>query len=281
MDDRVGRRGSGSLADKLLLVLAMLAFAPAAQALPPFITDDTGTQGDGRWQLELIGERVRHKHSADVDGASVTQLRHSTSGTAVLTRGFGERLDLAVTLAGLANRVEENGKRQEKSSGLGDVVLEAKWRFYERGGTSLALKPSLSLPTGDENRGLGTGKSSYAINLILTHEAGPWALMANAAFIRPRFRREEDERGNRSHLRRYSAGATYEVAEHWRLAAELGYRTNPARDDSFLPGRNGGYGMLGAIWSFSKDDDLALGVRRAASSSEYDWAFIAGATFRW
>jgi hypothetical protein len=262
-------------------MLAMLALVPAAQALPPFITDDTVTQGDGRWQLELIGERVRHKRSADVDGASVTQLRQVTAGAAVLTRGLRERLDLAATLVGLADRVEENGALQEKSSGLGDVVLEAKWRFYERGGASLALKPLLSLPTGDENRGLGTGKPSYGINLILAHEAGPWVLMANAAFTRLRYRREEDERGNHSHLRRYSAGATYEAAERWRLAAELGYRTNASKDDPFLPGRNGSYGMLGAIRSFSKDDDLALGVRRAVSSGEYDWAFIAGATFRW
>ncbi len=267
--------------DKLMVALAMLALAPAAQALPPFITDDTGTQGDGRWQLELIGEHVHHERRADVDGASVKQLRQVTAGAAVLTRGFGERLDLAVTLIGLANRVEENGTLQEKSSGLSDVVLEAKWRFYERGGTSLALKPSLSLPTGDESRGLGTGKTSYAMNLILTHEAGPWVLMANAAFIRARYRREEDEHANHSHLRRYSAGATYEVAEGWRLAGELGYRTNAAKDDPFLPGRNGSYGMLGAIWSFAKDDDLALGVRRAASSGEHDWAFIAGVTFRW
>lgn len=281
MDGRNGRRESGSLADKLLLVLAMLAFTPAAQALPPFVTDDSGTQGDGRWQLELVGERVRHKSSADVDGASVKQVRQITGGAAVLTRGFGERLDLAVTLVGLANRVEENGKRQEKSSGLSDVVLEAKWRFFERGGTSFALKPSLSLPTGDEDRGLGTGKPSYGMNLILTHEAGPWVVMANAAFVHLRFRREDDERGNRSHLRRYSAGATYEVAERWRLAAELGHRTNASRDDPFLHGRNGSYGMLGAIWSFSKDDDLEFGVRRAASSAEYDWDFIAGVTFRW
>jgi hypothetical protein len=259
----------------------MLALAPAARALPPFITDDTGTQGDGRWQLELIGEHVHHERSADADGASVTQLRQITAGAAVLTRGFGERLDLAVTLVGLANSVEENGTLQQKSSGLGDVVLEAKWRFYERGDTSLALKPSLSLPTGDETRDLGTGKSSYAINLILTREAGPWVLMANAAFIRLRYQREEDEQSNHSHLRRYSAGATYEAAEGLRLAAELGYRTNASKDDPFLPGRNGSYGMLGAIWSFSRNDDLALGVRRAASSGEYDWAFIAGGTFRW
>jgi hypothetical protein len=274
---------TGGATMRALAAAVLLALTPAARALPPFITDDTGTQGDGRWQLEFTGEHVHHKRSADVDGASVTQLRQVTAGAAVLTRGFGERLDLAVTVIGLQNSVEENGTLQSKSSGLGDTVLEAKWRFFgeEEQAMSLALKASLSLPTGDENRGLGTGKASGALNLILTHETGPWMLMANAAFIRVRYKREEDEQSGHSRLRRFSGGMTYAVHEGWRLAAELGYRTNASKDDPFLPGRNGSYAMLGAIWSFSKDDDLALGVRRAASSGEQDWAFIGGATFRW
>jgi hypothetical protein len=266
---------------KLVAALVMLTLATAARALPPFITDDTGTQGDGHWQLELIGEHVHHKRSVDADGANVTQLRQVTAGAAVLTRGFGERLDLAVTLIGLSTRVEENGTLQSKSSGLSDTVLEAKWRFYDDEGTSLAVKTSLSLPTGDENRSLGTGKASGAVNLILTHEAERWTWMANAAFIRVRYKRTEDEQSNHSHLRRYSGGVTYELHEGWRLAGELGYRTNSSKDDPFLPGRNGSYAMLGAIWSSAKETDVALGVRRAVSGGEYDWAFIAGAVFRW
>lgn len=244
---------------KAAAALALLGFATAARALPPFITDDADTQGDGHWQLELIGEHVHHKRSVDSDGASVTQLRQITAGGAVLTRGFGERLDLAVTLTGLATSTEENGTVQSKASGLGDTVLEAKWRFYDDDATSLAVKTSLSLPTGDENQGLGTGKTSGAVNLILTHEAGRWTWMANAAFILLRYKREEDQQSSHSHLRRFSGGVTFEVEEGWRLAGELGYRTNSSKDDPFLPGRNGSYAMLGAIRSFSKDDELAGG----------------------
>jgi hypothetical protein len=266
---------------RLVAALVMLSLATAARALPPFITDDTGTQGEGHWQLELIGEHVHHKHSARTDGATVSQLRQITLASSVLTYGWGERLDLAVTLNALRTSLEEDGTLQRKASGISDTILEAKWRFYEDEGTSFALKTSLSLPTGDENRGLGTGKASGGLNFILTHSAGPWVLMANAAFIRVRYERAEDEQSSHSHLRRFSAGATYEVREGWRLAAELGWRTNASKDDPFLPGRNGSYAMLGGIWSPGKDTDLALGVRRAASSGEYDWAFNAGAVFHW
>jgi hypothetical protein len=266
---------------KLIAALALLAIAPAARAVPPFITDDAGTQGEGRRQLELIGEHIHHERSAETGGGSVTQLRQITTASAVLTFGWSDRLDLAVTLNGLRNSLEEDGTLQEKSSGLSDTILEAKWRFYEDQGTSLALKPSLSLPTGDENQGLGTGKSSYGINLILTHESGRWTWMANAAFARLRFERAEDEQSSHSHLRRFSGGMKYGVAEGWELAAELGYRTNASKDDPFLPGNNGSYAMLGAIWALSKDDELAFGVRRAMGGGEYDWGFTAGATFRW
>lgn len=266
---------------RLATALAMLALATVARALPPFITDDTGTQGEGRKQLELIGEHIHHKKSAESDGVNVSQLRQITVGSAVFTYGWSERLDLALTLNGLATSVEEDGVLQSKSSGLSDTVLEAKWRFYEDEGTSLAVKPSILLPTGDENRSLGTGKVSGALNLILTHEAGDWTWMANAAFIRLRYKRPEDQESSHSHLRRFSVGLKYGFAEGWDLAAELGYRTNSSKDDPFLPGRNGSYAMLGAIWGFSKDDDLALGVRRAVSGGEHDWAVIGGATFRW
>ncbi|WP_313082819.1 hypothetical protein [Pulveribacter sp.] len=42
-----------------LLGAALLAAAAAAQAAHPLITDDTGTQGAGRWQFELNTDHTR------------------------------------------------------------------------------------------------------------------------------------------------------------------------------------------------------------------------------
>jgi hypothetical protein len=58
-------------------------------------------------------------------------------------------------------------------------------------------------------------------------------------------------------------------------------RTNPLKDDPFLPGSNGHFAMLGLIYAPSEDIDLAIGIRRAVNSGEADWAVTAGATFRW
>ncbi|MDH3289015.1 MAG: hypothetical protein OEP48_15010 [Betaproteobacteria bacterium] len=65
------------------------------------------------------------------------------------------------------------------------------------------------------------------------------------------------------------------------LAAEAGIRTNPARDDPFLPGRNGHFATLGAIYSPTEKIDIAIGFRKSTNSGEADRAFPFGVTFRW
>jgi hypothetical protein len=66
-----------------------------------------------------------------------------------------------------------------------------------------------------------------------------------------------------------------------RLVGELGVQTNPARNDPFLPGRNGRFAMLGAIYSPSEKIDLDIGVRKGLNHAETDTVFLIGATFRW
>jgi hypothetical protein len=40
---------------------------------------------------------------------------------------------------------------------------------------SLALKPGITFPAGDEAKGLGTGKSAYSLYLVTTVAPEPWA----------------------------------------------------------------------------------------------------------
>src|SRR5262245_53647032 len=127
----------------------------SAWAAHPFITDDTGTQGAGNWQLELQGQENRHSHTANDGTGPVNQERRPRAFTTVLTYGLLDNLDIALGLNYLRTRVTENGIVVDDASGMSDSSLEMKWRFYEKDDFSLALKPALSLPTGDENRGLG------------------------------------------------------------------------------------------------------------------------------
>ncbi|HXF67814.1 MAG TPA: transporter [Burkholderiales bacterium] len=250
-------------------------------AAHPYVTDDSGTQGAGNWQLELLAERVRHDRTANTAGAAAHQHRKVIAFNPVLTYGLREDLDIALGANHLRDRVREDGALTASATGAGDSTLELKWRFYEANGLSLALKPGLILPTGDENRGLGTGRLSFGLNAILTYEAKPWVWLANLAHTHARYRLPQDARANRRHLWRASGGFGYFLREDLRLVGEAGARTNPAKDDPFLPGRNGHFAMLGLIYSPSGQLDLDVGLRRSMNSGEADRALLLGATFRW
>jgi len=259
-----------------------LAAAPVSSwAAHPYITDDTGTQGTGNWQLELMAERDRNARTADPGGGAVHQVRTATLFNPVLTYGVLDTLDVALGVNRLHQRITEDGAVTQSAHGTGDSTLELKWRFYEADGLSLALKPGLVLPSGDENQGLGTGKISWGVNFILTREAKPWVLLANVAYSQVHYKLPLDVDANHKHLWRASAGFGYYLRDDVRLVGEAGVRTNGAKDDPFLPGRNGHFAMLGLIYSPTEKIDLDVGVRKRLSRAEFDTAILVGATFRW
>lgn len=265
-----------------LFFAGLLAAAPVpGLAGPPFITDDTGTQGRGNWQLELIGDYIHHDKSAISGGTLVDQERRVTVFGPVLTYGIVDTVDVAFGVAHVRDRITENGVPAQDVEGTSDSAVEVKWRFYESKGLSFAVKAGLLLPTGDENRGLGTGEVSGALNAILTYETGSWTWLANLAHEHVRFKRPEDAQASHRHVWRLSGGLGYRLYKTLNLVAETGIRTNPAKDDPFLPGNNGHFVMLGAVYSPTDNVDIALGFRKSANEGESDRAFPFGVTFRW
>jgi hypothetical protein len=250
-------------------------------AAHPFITDDTGTQGSGNWQLELQAERDTLKRTADAGAGPVQQQRRVTVFTPVLTYGVLENLDLALGLNHAKQRTTDNGVVVAESDGMADSIVDFKWRFYEAGALSLAVKPSVLLPTGDENRGLGTGKASWGVNFIATYETKPWVFNGNVAYSDVRYKLSQDAAANRADLWRVSAGAAWSVRNDLRLVGEVGIRTNASRNDPYLPGSTGQFAMLGAIYSPTDKIDLDVGFRKSLNHAELDWTFLVGATFRW
>ncbi|MDH4192510.1 MAG: transporter [Betaproteobacteria bacterium] len=261
--------------------LVLLACGTGAYAAHPYLTDDTGTQGKGNWQLELTAERGRDAASADLGAGLVRQESSYSQFAPVLTYGLLDNLDIALGGTRVNQRETLDGVLANETAGRGDSSLELKWRFYESGNLSLALKPGISLPTGDEQKGLGSGKTSWAANLILTYETKPWTLLANLAYQRARFALPADEAASRAHLWRASAGFAYGLAEGLRLAAEAGVSTNPARNDPFSPPPAARFAMLGIIYSPTDKMDFDLGLRKGLNRGEIDSTLLAGATFRW
>lgn len=250
-------------------------------AAHPFLTDDTGTQGKGNWQLELQYDYGRNDATADPGAGPVRQVSKAAVFTTVLTYGLLENLDMAVGLNYLNQRVIENGVSTEDSSGMADSTIDFKWRFYDADGLSFAVKPAVLLATGDENKGLGTGKTSWGGNFITTYKAKPWTFSGNVAYSHLRYQQSQDDAVNRSDLWRVSGGVSYSVREDLRLVGEAGVRTNPAKNDAFLQGSTGRFAMAGLIYSPTDKIDLDIGYRRGLNDAETRWTILAGATFRW
>jgi len=250
-------------------------------AAHPFITDDAGTEGAGNWQLELQAERNHLDRTADAGAGPVQHQRRTTVFNPVLTYGLLENLDVALGLNHVRQRATDNGMVVAESDGMADSTLEIKWRFYEAGDLSLALKPSLLLPTGDANRGLGTGKASWGVNFIATYEAKPWAFDANVAYNHVSYKLLQDADANRADLWLVSGGISYWVRDDLRLVGEAGARTNESRYDPFLPGGTGRFGMVGLIYSPTGKMDFDIGFRKRINDAEVDRVFLLGATFRW
>ena len=154
-----------------LAFMSLLSCATAAFAMHPLITDDAGTMGTGKSQLELTGE-----YGHDKEDGITTKTRQ---GAACLTYGLGESVDLVAGIPYLHVRTsDDTGNNTE--NGFSDTSLAVKWRFYEHDGLSLAIKPGLTLPTGDDEKELGSGKATYSLFFITSKEKffTPWVVIA-------------------------------------------------------------------------------------------------------
>ena len=241
------------------------AFLPIpAQAFQPLITDDTGTQGAGGNQLE--GSLAR------TDAANVTR-----AAAAVYTRGVTDALDAYLGL--LHRRIASAGTAAQ--SGLSNSSLGAKWRFFDdaEGKLSIALKPELQFPVsgGMEARGLGTARTSWRLDLLMTRETGFGALHANLASSRVNFKDGGMDDAIRRSQYRLSVAPVWNATGQWKIALDTGIVTNPDRAQKARMG----YLELGAIYAPSKDLELALGAIRNISSGPVNATQLtAGVTWR-
>ena len=235
------------------LFLAMAAgLAVETHAAHPLITEDTGTQGRGRWQLEVNGERSR------VDGGG-----RVAQGAATLSYGATETVDLQLT-GGLAEFRDGVTNR-----GALDTALDVKWRFFEREALTLALKPGLTLPTAKS--GFGGERATWGSLVIASYERDAFALHAHAGY-----RRNGNAIGERTSLRHVSAALWLKPTEALKLVVDRSRDTNPDPPSSRAVHQS----VVGAIYGITKDFDVDVGWRRT-HGPDGGRAVMAGVALRW
>jgi hypothetical protein len=248
---------------------AVLAGGGGAFAAHPLITDDTGTQGKGKAQLEFVGEYGVDKEEG------VTEKSYEVPTTPFLSYGITDEMDIVFGLPHASVSVEDGGTTTAVR-GVTDMSIELKARFYENNGLSFALKPGVSLPTGDEDKGLGNGKVSYGAFFISTKEMEPWAFHFNLGYLRNVYKLQADKEANRKDIWRVSLAAQVKVVQDLAVAANIGRETNSDKTSNTDPA----FILGGVIYSITEDFDIDFGIKAGLNKPETDISYLAGAAFR-
>ncbi len=247
----------------LVLAGAVTVMGTAAWAAHPLITDDTGTQGKGKFQLEVNGETVKDKDGDEELGSMALGVAFAA--------GLRDDLDIIVGMPFVSYKAEVGGTTVADEQGPGDVVIEAKLRFFERGGLGFAFKPGITLPTGDDNKGLGTGETGEHLYWIASMDREPLTFHGNIGYIR-----NENNAGEEENLWHLSLAAEYAATGSTRIVGNMGMERNPdpaAEDDP-------AFGLVGVIYSPKEQIDLDVGVKFGLNDAEDDLAFLAGVAIR-
>jgi hypothetical protein len=239
---------------RLVITILFSGALKVVLAAHPLVTDDTGTQGQGNSQLEVNSDRGR--------------LTGSTAHVAGLTytNGTKDNLDIFGTLpASVAT-----------PAGIGDASLGAKWRFWNGQQTSMALKPELFIPTGDEEAGLGTGRASGAVALLASHNGPAWTFHGNVGVSVNRFKLSSARRESRAVTWRTSVAATYALNPWWTAVADIGIAQNLQK----AAGKHPAFMLFGFIYSPTSELDFDVGLKAGLTSAEVHRQFGAGITLR-
>ncbi len=245
----------------MIVFLVGVFSASLNYAAHPLVTEDTGTQGAGRHQIEVSADLARQN---DAGVMTRTRLLSTT-----LTRGMTDSLDLAISLP--YTRIRDDATPTTLTRGSGDIAVIAKWRFYEKDGLSFGVKPVLTLPTGDETKGLGNGRSTIGINAIAMWEVGAFAWMTTVGATH-----NANKIDARRHLWNVSTAIKIELHEHWAVAFDIGATRSPDKTET----RHPAFGILGVIYSPNENLDLDVGFKKGLNKAEADHSVGVGLTWR-
>lgn len=262
------------MARKIFLsVFIAMVTAGTTYAAHPLITDDTGTQGKGKFQVEVNSEFAfdREREFDEGAGEKVTVKTRGGEVATLFSYGVIDNMDIVLGLPYQWRRKKVNGEKVSRDGGISDISVELKWRFFEKEGLGFALKPGITLPTGNEKKGLGTGKVTGSLFLISTYEIKSWAFHANVGYLR-----NENKLKERKDIWHASVAGEVEVIKDLKLVGNVGIERNPDKASNTHPA----FILGGLIYSIKEGFDVNFGVKGGLNKPETDLTFLTGIAFR-
>lgn len=254
-----------------LLIIMTHAFLTPSNAAHPLITDDTGTQGKGKYLFELNGQTgYEAEKSSGETSANASAKSRETEIKAALTYGVIDTVDAILTLP-YQWKTEGSDATAPDVSGIADISLEVKWRFFEKDGLSFAVKPGITLPVGDKDKDLGTGRATGTLYFIATKEIDPWAFHLNLGY-----KRNENTVDEREDIWHASLAGELKIMKKLKLVANIGAERNTDKSSDTNPA----FILGGIIYSIRENLDIDFGVKAGLNNAEADMTYLAGIALR-
>lgn len=139
------------------------------QGGPPMITDDPGTPGNGKWEINLA---IGLEHRTDETSLDLPQID--------LNYGLGDNVQLTLQTAPVLLKREDHGP----IGGLGGTETAVKWRFFneQKNGFDMSMFPRIifNVTQSSVRRGLADDGTRFQIPFEISKTFGK--LNADAEF---------------------------------------------------------------------------------------------------
>lgn len=237
------------------LVVCLLVFPVLAFAARPLSIDDAGTVERGNVEVEFGVEYVKG-FDKEV-GISLA-----------VTAGLFSSLDFGVEVP----YTFINAKEAKNSDGFSDVSISTKFTFIKDSKTlpDCAIGFSYKTDSGNDGKGLGTGKPEYSINSIFSKA---WKSLATYLNLGYAFREDFANMDNEDALT-YGVAVEYSLNDNVNLVAEVSGETALKRKFN----DNSCSALVGFNYSLSDNVILDIGVGTAISRADPDLKVTSGVT---
>ena len=149
----------------------LLATPAHAQGGPPLITDDPGTPGNGKWEINIpfTLERTRHTKTFETPRLDFNY-------------GWGDHVQVKYEVAYTIVDEKDRGSH----GGVGDSLIGYKWRFLDEDqhGFAMSIYPQLEFntPPGVERRGVEESGTNFFLPIEIGKTIGSFELAAEMGY---------------------------------------------------------------------------------------------------
>ena len=212
------------------------------QGGPPLLTDDPGTPGSGKWEIQFSFTHER-----------TPQERVYEAPLLDINYGWGERIQLKYEVANLIMDEDKTGAH----SGLGNSLAGFKYRFLDedRDGFAFSFYPQVEFNTSANSvrRGLVESGTNVLLPVEAARHFGPFEVAAEVGY---QFTQHQDDEWI------YGVAAAYPLSKKLELLGEI----HGVSDQEF--GHNDLLCNVGTRWEFAEGLTLLLSVGRSLRDLE-------------